>query len=469
MRHFLLNDSAIGTDWPADSVLLDFLRENQRLTAAEPGCREGDCGACQVLLGAWDGEELRYRPVNSCLLPLGEAEGRHIVTLEGLNPAGLSPIQQALLEEGGVQCGYCTAGLIVALTGYLLEAQSLAPADAQDAVAGNLCRCTGYAGIRRALGRLCAHLALPAESPAGRVERLTGLGILPAYFLSIPQRLRQLPASEPSAAPGVAVRVGGGTDLFTRQPERLADRPLVLLSRRSSLQGIWTEGERLFIGAETSEEDIRSSPLLNAHFPSLEQDFRLIASTPVRHRATLGGNLANASPIADGAVYFMAHNASLGLKQGRQLRELPLGRFFLDYKRVDLREGEEIEWLAVELPAKPAAFSFEKTSRRAHLDIATVNSALRIEVVDGVVENAWLSAGGVAPTPLLLERACECLAGRRLDAAAVKEAARLALEQATPISDIRGSADYKRLLLRQLVYAHFLKLFPALIRWEDLS
>jgi len=468
MRYFLLNDSAIGTDWPAGAALLDFLRDKQRLAAAKPGCREGDCGACQVLLGAWDGEGVRYRTVNSCLLPLAEAEGRHVVSLEGLNLPGLSSVQQALLEEGGVQCGYCTAGLVVALTGYLLAAQGLAFADAQDAVVGNLCRCTGYAGIRRALAKLCASLALPPESSAGRVERLVGLGILPEYFRAIPQRLRQLPAAEPSAATGAALRVGGGTDVFTRQPERLAGRPLVLLARRESLQGIWAEGGRLFIGAETSEEDIRSSPLLNTHFPGLEQDFRLIASTPVRHRATLGGNLANASPIADGAVYFLAHNARLGLKQGRQLRELPLSRFFRGYKRVDLREGEEIEWLAVELPAKPAAFSFEKTSRRAHLDVATVNSALRIEVSDGMVESAWLSAGGVAPTPLLLERAGESLVGRRLDAATVKEAARLALEQAAPISDVRGSASYKRLLLRQLVYAHFLKLFPASIRWEDL-
>jgi len=467
--HFLLNDSEIHADLSAGSVLLDFVREQQRLTAAKPGCREGDCGACQVLLGAWNGESLRYRTVNSCLLPLADVEGRHVVTLEGLNQPGLSPIQQALLEQGGVQCGYCTAGLVVALTGYLLEAQGLNTDDARDALAGNLCRCTGYAGIRRALATLCAGLELPADTPAGRVERLVELGILPGYFLSIPKRLRQLPATEPSAEASGAVRVGGGTDLFTHDPKQWAGRPLVLLSRHASLQGIWMEAGRLYIGAESTEEDIRSSPLIHAHFPGLKQDFRLIASTPIRHRATLGGNLANASPIADGAVYFLAHNASLGLKQGRQLRELSLGRFFHGYKQVDLREGEEIEWLAIEPPVKPTAFSFEKVSRRAYLDVATVNSALRIEVVEGWVENAWLSAGGVAPVPLLLDQAGASLLGKRLDAAAIKEAARLAQEQAAPIDDIRGSAPYKRLLLRQLVYAHFLKLFPGLIRWEDLS
>lgn len=468
MTHFLLNGRKIATACPPGLSLLDFLRGGMRLTAAKPACREGDCGACTVLLGAWNGEEVVYRSVNACLLPVGEAAGRHVLSLEGLHQAEHSPIQRALLDAGAVQCGYCTPGLVLALTAHLLEAQSLDQAEAEDAVAGNLCRCTGYAGIRRAIGQLCASLDIRPEPPGERLERLIRLGILPAYLRAIPERLRQLPGAPSREAGTRTLRVGGGTDLFVRHAEDLARRELAFLSREASLRGIWTEDGRCFIGAETSMEEIRRSPLLNQHFPSLAEDFRLFAAAPVRHRATLGGNLANASPIADGAVYFLAHGATLGIKTGRQLRELALEQFFLDYKHINLGADEEIAWLSLELPAKPTAFSFEKVSRRGFLDIASVNSALRIETEDGQILSARLSAGGIAPIPLLLAEAGEFLAGRPLCANTVKEAARLAVAAATPIDDIRGSAPYKRLLLRQIVYAHFLKLFPDQILWEDL-
>ena len=468
MPHFLLNDTFIETDQPLGAILLDFLRDHESLTGAKPACREGDCGSCAILLGEWDGEAMRYQSVNACLLPLGEVSGRHVVTVEGINRAGLTPVQQALVESGAIQCGYCTPGLVMTLTGYFLDCTTPAFREAEDGVAGNLCRCAAYAGIRRAITRLCDTLDLPPATPGQRLERLIELCVLPGYFRTIPARLRQLPLPETGAAQG-SVLVGGGTDLFVHTPTVLAQQPLRFLSRQRSLRGIWVADDRCHIGADATAEEIRDNPVLRSHFPGIADDFRLICSSPVRHRATLAGNLVNASPIADLAIYFLAHHAMLGLKTAHRLREIPLSAFYRGYKQVDLQPGEMVEWMSLDLPAKPTAFSYEKVCKRAHLDIATVNTALRMEVVNGVIERAWLSAGGVAPTPLFLDKASSFLAGQPLNGATVKEVAHRAQKEIAPTDDVRGSAAYKRLLLRHLVYAHFLKLFPEHLSWEALA
>lgn len=468
MLHFLLNDRVIETDQPVGVILLDFLRDQQGLIGAKPACRQGDCGSCLVLLGEWDGEALCYQSVNTCLLPLGEANGRHVVTVEGLNGAELTPIQQALVESGAVQCGYCTPGLVMALTGYLLGCTKPAFDAALDSVAGNLCRCAAYAGIRRAITHLCNTLCLAAPKPKQRLKKLIELNVVPPYFRHVPERLRQLPITQARWAQG-AILVGGGTDLFVQEAEALARQPLRFLSGERALRGVWIEENRCYIGAGTTMEDLRDDPALRAHFPSITEDFRLVCSMPVRHRATLAGNLVNASPSADLAVYFLAHDATLALNKAHQLREVPLREFYQGYKQIDLQPDETVEWMSFDLPSKPTVFNFEKVGKRAHLDIAAVNSALRLQVTGDVIEQGWLSAGGVAPVPLLLEKTSRFLAGQPLNGATVQEAARLAHTEIAPISDVRGSVDYKRLLLRQLIYAHFLKLFPQRLTWEMLE
>lgn len=459
MLHFLLNDTVIETDQPPGAILLDFLRDRQGLTGAKPACREGDCGSCMVLLGEWGGEALRYQSVNACLLPLGEVNGRHVVTVEGINGAELTPIQQALVESGAIQCGYCTPGLVMALTGQFLACTTPTVDAAIESVAGNLCRCAAYAGIRRAIAGLCSTLSPPLATSEQQLEKLIELGVVPPYFQSIPERLRQLPIPQARGEQG-GILVGGGTDLFVREAESLAHQPLRFLSGERALRGVWVEGSRCHIGAETTMEDLRGDPGLRAHFPGMTGDFRLICSAPVRHRATLAGNLVNASPSADLAIYFLAHDATLALKRSHQLREVPLRAFYRACKQVDLQPGERIEWMSFDLPGKPTVFSFEKVGKRAHLDIAAVNSALRLEVMGEVIERGWLSAGGVAPTPLFLDKTSRFLTGQPLTATTVGEAARLAQTEIAPISDVRGSAEYKRQLLRQLIHAHFLKLFP---------
>ena len=472
---FLLNNEVSRVTLPSGLAVLDLLRRERRLTGTREGCREGDCGACLVLLGEPREGAVRYRPVNSCLLPVGELEGRHLVTIEGLNPPlgpgpapALNPIQKSFVEEGATQCGFCTPGFIVALTGYFLGNPAPDPETAQDAVAGNLCRCTGYASIRRAIDRLLEqHRALPPGAP---LERCVGWGIVPAWLAEAPARLAALrepgPGTASVAAPiGGGVLVAGGTDLFVQRPEALQDAPLIFLSERD-LSRTWVRDGRRFLGATLPMEDLCGvSPFAGY--------LSCVASGPVRQRATVGGNLVNASPIGDFTIMLLALGASLGIRGPTSLsgsapaamRELALEDFYRGYKKLDLAEGEVVEWVAFPEPGE-AVFAFEKVGRRQHLDIASVNTAALLRLAPGRILEARLSAGGVAPVPLLLRRTSEYLSGREAGPQTLARSLALAQEEIAPISDVRGSAEYKRRLLKHLLVAHFLRLLPQALSSE---
>jgi xanthine dehydrogenase small subunit len=507
--HFLLNEEAARATLPSGLAVLDLLRRERRLTGTREGCREGDCGACLVLLGEPSGTELRYRAVNSCLLPLGELEGRHLVTIEGLNPPpgsgpapALNPIQQSFVSEGATQCGFCTPGFIVALTGYFLGNPEPDPESAWEAVGGNLCRCTGYASVHRAIARLLEqHQALPAAPP---LERCVHWGIVRPWMREAPARLAALTGKAPggavrpaagaasaargaaaaeapgAAGQGVPVLVAGGTDLFVQRPEELQDAPLVFLSE-SGLGRTWVRDGRRYLGAMMPMEDLCSMPPFGEYLPC-------VASGPVRQRATVGGNLVNASPIGDFTIMLLALDAVLGIRTaprqgaaprrrhaagkpgGPPLRELPLRDFYRGYKKLDLAEGEVLEWVAFDEPGD-AGFHFEKVGRRQHLDIASVNTAVFLRLQGRRIREARLAAGGVAPVPLLLARASESLLGREAGPGAVgpalADALALAQEEISPISDVRGSAPYRRRLLKHLLLASFLRLLPEAFKPED--
>ena len=472
MISFILNREDASADLPPGRVVLDFLRQQRGLSGTKEGCREGDCGACMVLVGRPERGAVRYEAVNSCLLPAGELPGRHLVTIEGLNAPALSAVQQAFLDEGATQCGFCTPGFIVALTGFLLSAPRISLAGAIDAVAGNICRCTGYASIRRAIGRLCDDLAAaPGVTPedGGLAERLDCLvrrGVVPSYLLEIPRRLSGVaatPAAECHEGRTEFPVVAGGTDLFVQRPEHLADAErLAFLSRREDLRGIKRADGYCEIGAATPLADLEDSPLLRDHVPGLNNCWRLISSRPIRHRATVAGNIVNASPIGDLTVLLLAFDAAATLSNGASRRDVPLRDFFLGYKKLDRREDELLLRVRFPLPAPGTVFSFEKVSRRTHLDIASVNSAMQVRMEDDRVAGVHLSAGGVAPVPLYLRRTVRRLTGSALSPDTVRDALEEAQQEISPISDVRGSADYKRVLLRQLLMAHFLKVRPDL-------
>ncbi|MGD7035210.1 2Fe-2S iron-sulfur cluster-binding protein [Methylotuvimicrobium buryatense] len=465
MTRFILNRKAIDDHADPARVVLDLIRQRQGLTGTKDVCREGDCGACQVLLGKIRGGRLRYQAVNACLLPLGAIDACHVVTVEGLNAESLNPVQRALVDCGAIQCGFCTPGLVMALTGFFLNAETSDEQAAIDALAGNLCRCTGYAGIKRAIARLCRQFDLSVSPPECRIDDLVRWQILPAYFSEIAAKLAALAPRDAVEPSPDALLVGGGTDLWVARPHSLHIRPLAFLP--DSADSVRFDADDCIVNAAASIEQLQTSKLFRQLFPSVTQDFELICSAPVRARATVGGNLVNASPIADLAVFFLALNARLLLVSHDACRTVSLKDFFQGYKQVDLQSGERLQAIRFNRAAAQS-FSYEKVGMRRHLDIAAVNSALGIEHTDGRIVSACLSAGGVAPVPFYFEKACDYLQGRPITPETVTAAADIARQEIAPISDLRGSADYKRLLLRQLIFAHFMKLFPEAIRWEQL-
>ena len=474
MVNFILNDKDIATALPTATGLLDFLRHQQRLVGTKAGCREGDCGACLILVGESKGHLVSYQPANSCLLLLGQVHGKHIITIEGLNQTELTPIQQALLTEGATQCGYCTPGIVLAVTGLFFNSLHFDTVQLLAAIDGNLCRCTGYQAIKRALLRICQQLLPTAGSlNHSKLERIAWLvekQIIPPYCLQIPQRLQQYQLAteqKPIDLNGLSTFIAGGTDLWLQQTDNL-QFPLIYLSTNKSLKGIRIEKNHCYIGATTTVEEIKNSPIIQAFFPQMMPYFKLIAATPIRSQATVGGNIVQASPTGDLTIFFLVLETTLHLTNGHTQRTVALKDFFSGYQQVNKPPQEWVESLSFPLPSKHVLVNFEKVAKRTHLDMASVNSAMQIHVEKNTIQQLHLSAGGVAPIPLYLTQTVNALIGKKVTAATIHQAGMLAQTEITPISDIRGSAEYKRLLLRQLIYAHFITLFPEQITLEAL-
>jgi xanthine dehydrogenase small subunit len=457
----IINNQAVETLAPVGTVTLDFIRQHQKLPGTKEGCREGECGACTILMGELQGSNMQYKAVASCLLPLGEVNGKHIVTVEGINGSTLTPIQQALVDEGASQCGFCTPGIVMSLTGFFLFSETLDYQDAVDALDGNICRCTGYVSIQRAVRQLCDSFAPHPGKRKNRVEQLVQWGILPDYFLHIPEQLKNLKTHpHPSPEETERVIVAGATDLYVQQPEELLGKKLEFISQRKGLTGILRKDNTVYIGAGTTMEAMKHSPLINQLFPNMKAYLNRVSSTIMRNRATLAGNIANASPIGDLTIILLALQADLCLVKGTEKRELPLKKFFKGYKTLDMKKGEIIETIKFPVPDVGSRFHFEKVSQRKYLDIASCNTAISITTDENSIKDIHLSAGGVAPIPLFLEKTCAFLKGKEISGKIPGEAVKVMEQEISPISDVRGSAGYKTLLLRNLIFAHFLTLFP---------
>jgi xanthine dehydrogenase small subunit len=459
MLRFALNDRPVATTAPSGLAALDYLREEAGLTGVKHACREGDCGSCVILLGQPNPSGFDYRVVTSCLLPLGAIDGHHVVTIEGLNGVGLGPFQQALVDEGGSQCGFCTPGFVVSFIGFLLSGQRWEISPAIEAVAGNICRCTGYSSIVRAMGSILANLGENVDPAEPRIAALVREGVLPEYFLHAKEMLHGVQStSSPKPPEAAQVIISGGTDLYVQRPDELDEVDVFVLPAPPA-SPIRLEGEYIRLDGVTTAEDLKTSSVIAERVGDLAGAMTLMGSLPIRHRATIAGNIVNASPIGDMTIVLLALDAEIGLIGGGDRRAMPLRDFFLDYKELDLRPGELVEWVRFPADRNGYFFNFEKVSKRTHLDIASVNTAISLSLEDGRISEACLAAGGVAPIPKQLPRAAEYLCGREPTAETALGAADIARSEVAPISDVRGSAEYKSLLLGQLVLAHFNSLF----------
>jgi len=433
---------------------LDWLR-GQGLTGAKEGCGEGECGACAVLVaGPGTGTPSQWVAVTTCLLPALALAGRDVRTAEGLGTADhLHPVQRELADRGGSQCGYCTPGFACAMAAeYYRPGRVPGPGAPPDrgfdleALGGNLCRCTGYRPIRdaaQALGApepddpLAQRLERPAPAPRPMSVRTpTGGYVRPA---SLAQAL-QLLADEPRAAV-----VAGATDWGVEVSLRAARAPLlVAIDQLPELRDLHVGDAAVTIGAALTLTEVEQR--LAGRIPLLAALFPQFASRLIRNAATLGGNLATASPIGDAAPALLALDARLVLAGPTGERVVDLGDFFTGYRRTALLPGELIVAIEVPLPLAGLA-AFQKVARRRLDDISSVAIGLALGIEDGIVTQARIGLGGVAATPIRAGATEAALVGRPWDAGTAARAGQVLRDEGTPIDDHRASAAYRRAML----------------------
>lgn len=452
---FILNEREVNTALPKGILLLDFIRYHKNLMGTKIGCREGDCGACTILLGELKNGELVYQSVTSCLTPIGNAHGKHVVTIEGINMAELNAIQQAMVDTSGSQCGFCTPGFIMSMAGFCLSDKPATKENAIAAIDGNICRCTGYKSIERAAYKVATLMQQKGE--ADTLDFVAERDILPAYFRNIKSRLQLLSTLDGvlEIKPARTTYLGGGTDLYVQKHEAMVEADINFMLPQTHMKQVYQQGNRCIIGGASTVTDLINADAIQKAIPGFNKIVKLVSSTPIRNLATIAGNFVNASPIGDFTIMFLALDAHIILSDGNNKRELPLRKFYKGYKQLDKLPNEYIETIWFELPAEGSLFNFEKVSKRTHLDIASVNTAICITVNGQLIMQASISAGGVNAVPTYLSATSAFLTGKVLTEELVEEATHIAQKEVSPISDARGSEAYKRLLLRQLMKAHF--------------
>ncbi len=437
---------------PPTMTVLDWLRTERSLTGAKEGCAEGDCGACTVVLGVPDGAGMRYEAVNSCLMAVPQLAGKALITVEGLAGDGrLHPLQQTMIETNASQCGFCTPGIVMALYAFQLGGEAAKDAAIHDALAGNLCRCTGYRPIvdaaRKAARALPATLSAPA--PEHGPEYRSGRQ---AFFA--PRTLDEL-VSLRAAHPDAPI-LAGGTDLgLLFSKERRAFPAIISVARVEELLRLEVLDGEIVVGAAVTYT--RALPVLDREYPGVGELIRRIGSRQIRNLGTIGGNIGNASPIGDMLPCLIALDAVLVRRNPDGVRELPVEDFFLDYRRTALRPDEVIA--SVRLPRLSAGHIFRtyKVSKRYDQDISAVIGAYRLTVEDGRVSDARIAYGGLAAIPARARAAERALIGSVWDGAAVQRARRAIADDFEPIDDFRASAGYRSAVAANLLQRLYLQ------------
>ncbi|MBO9546653.1 xanthine dehydrogenase small subunit [Caulobacter sp.] len=441
------------------TTLLEHLRGPMRRTGTKEGCAEGDCGSCTVLVGEADGEGVAWRAVNSCIQFLPMLHGKALLTVETLAKGGeLHAVQQAMVEKHGSQCGFCTPGIVMSLYGRAIAAKGAA-APVGEVLAGNLCRCTGYGPIIEVAKGVEAEAAPVVDLSAVRDETMLSLSFedevhgVTRTWLS-PRTVEEL-AQAYLAHPDATI-VAGATDVGLWVTKLRKPLPtLISVSEVAELKALEETSEGLRIGAGVRYVDAIEA--VAKLYPDLGQMMRRLGSTQVRNSGTIGGNIANGSPIGDMPPALIAAGATLVLRRGAERRELPLEDFFLDYGKQDRRPGEFVETVIVPKLDAGRIFKVFKLSKRFDQDISAVCGAFCMAVEDGVVTDARIAFGGMAGTPKRA-KACEAALAGKPWAEATIEAAMAALDSDyTPMNDMRASAAYRSLAARNMLRKVFLE------------
>lgn len=437
---FLLNGETVRVaDQPATRTLLDWLRETRHMSGTKEGCNEGDCGACTVMVTNATGA----RALNACILFLAQLHGKAVRTVEGISgPDGtLHPVQDAMIANHGAQCGFCTPGFVVSMaTAHLNGARNF-----DDHLAGNLCRCTGYAPIVRA-----AKAAAGQPVPDWMRDDISALQA--GADAALPQSADELAAWYCENPDGTLI--GGATDVGLWVTKQMRDLgPVAFLGGCTDMKEITVSGSEIRIGAGVSITDL--GVLMADHHPDFSEMIRRYGSTQVRNAATLGGNIANGSPIGDSPPALIALGARLHLRKGNERRSVLLEDFFLDYGKQDRQKGEFVE--SVSVPRQPDRLKCYKISKRFDQDISALCGCFNITVEDGVVRDARIAFGGMAGTPKRAAHVEATLVGQPWTAETVESAWDSWAHDFTPMSDMRASAAYRLDTARGLLSRYFLE------------
>ncbi|MGA7329312.1 MAG: xanthine dehydrogenase small subunit [Rhodomicrobium sp.] len=461
---FFLNDrKETVSGIPATLTLMNYLRRNKRLTGTKEGCAEGDCGACTVIVGELEGGSVRYRAVNSCILFLPMLHGKLVLTVEIVQgPDGtLHPVQQALVDYHGSQCGFCTPGFVMSLYGAYISRPKPDAQAVNDLLAGNLCRCTGYGPIIEAASRMY-DLPRPNWDVERRAEdRAQLLSMQDGETLSYSSANGTFlsPANTDDfcslyeANPDATV-VSGATDVglwVTKQHRALPK--MVYTGRVDELKNIEVRDGHLWIGAGAAWSDAKE--VIEAQWPSFVELIRRFGSEQVRNSGTVGGNIANGSPIGDGAPALIALGAHVVLRKGLVRRSLPLEDFFIAYGKQDRAPGELVEALEVPLSTKPDELGCYKLSKRFDQDISAVCGCFNIRVEDGGVKSALICFGGMAAIPKRARAVEAALTGSAWTLESIENALAGFEMDYAPISDMRSSASYRTKAAKNLLLKYF--------------
>lgn len=439
-------------DVPPTTTVLEYLREMACRTGTKEGCAEGDCGACMVVIGELtaDAAHVRYQTVNSCIRLLPTIDGRELITVESLQDEDgtLHPVQQAMLEHHGSQCGFCTPGCVMSLFGLYLETEAPGRDRVLDALSGNLCRCTGYRPIIEA-GCVMSRYAPPkrwsrqAAQSSAHIEALRSLQRTRALRMPgfcAPRTTEELAAAL-DADPG-AVLLAGGTDVGLWVTKHLRELPgIVYVGEVEELKQIRTDASTITVGAAVTLSDAWGS-IVEA-YPQLAEMAMRFGSAPVRHSGTLCGNIANGSPIGDSMPVLMALDAQLELRRSMHTRHVALERFYRGYQQKDLLPGEFLAAVRVPLPEPHQRVAAYKVSKRLEQDISAVCGAFSLRLDGERIVSARIAYGGMAAVPARARAAEATLEGQRLAEESISAAITSLAEDFLPISDMRASAEYR--------------------------
>jgi len=459
---FLLNGEQVNlSDISPDLTLLDFLRLQKNLCGTKEGCAEGDCGACTVLVGRLFEGELIYENINACIRFVATLDATHVVTIEHVKNANgdLHPIQQALIKYHGTQCGFCTPGIVMSLYALWMQSPHPKKAEVEQALQGNLCRCTGYAPIIKAAMNISAEGKLSKDllvkqrkiitsqlqklNDGARVELSgkNGITYIPASVFDLADILQDNPK---------ATIIAGSSDVGLWVNVNFTDiSPMIYIGNLAALKKTKISKTGLTIGAGLSYA--QSQKIIAKHFPTLANFWKNIGGAQIRNMGTIGGNIANGSPIADMAPPLIALGAKLTLIKRKERRKLSVEDFYISYGKKDLQQGEFIKEIFIPFIKTSEIFAVYKVSKRQYEDISTVSAAFNITVKNNKISKAKLVYGGMAAIPSRAKSVEKELLKKPFSEDNFAKAALSIPADFTPINDVRATAQYRILLAQNLL------------------